>query len=58
MKAVVSEYFTGGDLGGAAAAFAELKVAPAFQFEFVKKLISTALDKSDRHRELARYGRM
>ena len=53
MKAAVREYFTAGDQGEAATALTELK-APAFHFEYVKILISTALDQPNGQRELAR----
>ncbi len=53
VKAAVREYFVSGDQKEATTALTELK-APAFHFEFVKKLISMALDQTDAERELAR----
>lgn len=49
---IVEEYFTSGDIASAAADLSDLG-SPAFHHHFVKKVVSLALDRHDREKEMA-----
>ena len=50
--ALIHEYFTTGDVGEAAASLIDLR-STSFHHYFVKKLVSSALDRHDREKEMA-----
>lgn len=49
---IVEEYFCTDDVGATAAELRELRV-PCYHFYFVKKLVSVAMDRHDREKEMA-----
>ncbi|XP_078439606.1 MA3 DOMAIN-CONTAINING TRANSLATION REGULATORY FACTOR 2-like [Wolffia australiana] len=52
MAAIVEEYFAAGDVASTACDLLAL-VEPRFHFYFVKKLVSTAMDRHDKEKEMA-----
>jgi hypothetical protein len=54
VTAIVEEYFSSGDVGNAADSLAELDAPPAsLGHYFVKRLVTRALDRKDKEREMA-----